>query len=128
MNGAPNIEYIANHEPNLRVIKESSIDFLYSFAVIQHLHRRVAYEFLREFARVLKPQAMAFCHFIVSEQELKSPQRQLWFKLRATYYTPQEMAEMARRAGFSRVSVLPIRDMADIDDDVGRQHVVLLER
>jgi len=128
LNGARNIEYLANHEPNLAVIKGSSIDFLYSIAVIQHLDKEAAFEFFREFSRVLKPRAMVFCHFNLTEEPRKSSRWQLWFRLRATYYTRQEMEEMARRAGFSEVSVLPIRDIADIEDDVGRQHVALLER
>ncbi len=128
INGAPNIEYIANGEPNLKIIQDSSIDFLYSIAVIQHLDKNTAASFLREFVRVLKPQATALCHFVATDTEARQSGPQMWFRLRATYYTRHEMEEMASRAGFSKVSVVPVREISDIDDDVGRQHVAVLVR
>jgi len=128
LNNAPNVHYVSNHLPDLRTIRDASIDFLYSIAVIQHLEKAMTSRFFSEFARVLKPRARALCHFILGPDAPPAPPWKLWFNLRMTYYTQQEIEEMAKHAGFRGVSVAPAGQLAEIDDDVGRQHVALLER
>ncbi|MDR3623859.1 MAG: class I SAM-dependent methyltransferase [Chlamydiales bacterium] len=55
----PGIEFICNQEENLRVLSGSSIDFVYSNIVLQHMHPYFQKMYIREFARILKPNGWA---------------------------------------------------------------------
>jgi SAM-dependent methyltransferase len=50
--------YITNDRPDLRVIPDRSIDFIYTVLVLQHMHPRFARAYIVEFIRVLKPDGL----------------------------------------------------------------------
>jgi len=131
LNPASNITYSINHRSDLRFIGTSSIDLIYSFAVIQHLETRIAADFFREFYRVLRPGGQTLCHLVLGpgegdRRELRGWEK--WLRLRQVRLAPAEAERMARDGGFDRVRLVPIRELARIDDDVGRQHLMLLEK
>ncbi len=48
------VEFIANKKDNLNVIKDGSISFIYSVIVLQHLPKKQALNFIREFMNKLE--------------------------------------------------------------------------
>ncbi|MEA5573569.1 class I SAM-dependent methyltransferase [Calothrix sp. UHCC 0171] len=68
INGKPNIEYITESGTHLSQVENSSIDLIYSFAVMQHVTDDVCQQILQEFFRVLKPQGKIICEFVVDLQ------------------------------------------------------------
>ncbi len=67
INAADNLRYVVNGLSSLQNVDASSIDFVYSFAVFQHLTKEQSMAFFREFVRVLKPGATGLCHIILKE-------------------------------------------------------------
>jgi SAM-dependent methyltransferase len=55
---AGRVNYVHNVLPDLRVIEASSLDFINSDIVLQHIEPSVAAAYLREFARILRPDAI----------------------------------------------------------------------
>lgn len=51
----PNCRFIVHNSPNLPQFKDRSIDFVYSAIVFQHIAPRYTLDYLKEFARTLKP-------------------------------------------------------------------------
>ena len=50
-----NITFIHNTEPNLHCIPDSSVDFILSSKVLQHMRVHNQQEYLRDFCRILRP-------------------------------------------------------------------------
>ena len=67
INAARNLQYVTNGLASLDNVADATIDFVYSFAVFQHLTKEQSRAFLREFARVLKPGGSGACHTILKE-------------------------------------------------------------
>ena len=67
INAADNLRYVVNGLSDLENVDTSSIDFVYSFAVFQHLTKDQSLAFFQEFARVLKPGTTGLCHVILKE-------------------------------------------------------------
>jgi cyclopropane fatty-acyl-phospholipid synthase-like methyltransferase len=125
LNHSPNIEYIANQRPNLRgMIPDSSVNLVYSVAVIQHLERLSVRGFLCEFRRILAPGGTAICHLVIGARTDPDAWK-FWISAPVRSYTEAEIVQTAKDAGFSVVRLLPVRELADIQDDVGRQHVLI---
>jgi SAM-dependent methyltransferase len=125
LNYGPNIEYIANQRPNLKgTIRDSSVNLVYSIAVIQHLERRFVRDLLGEFKRILVPGGTAICHLVLGARTDPAAWK-FWIGAPMRSYTEAEAVQIARDAGFSIVRLLPVRELADIEDDVGRQHVLI---
>jgi ubiquinone/menaquinone biosynthesis C-methylase UbiE len=66
INNQPNIQYLTASGTSLSPIKDSSVDIIYSFAVMQHVTDDVCQKILKEFVRVLKPQGQVICEFVVN--------------------------------------------------------------
>lgn len=56
---AEHITFIENPYPDLRLIVDGSIDFLYSNIVLQHLPTELAWSYIQDFPRVLAPGGVA---------------------------------------------------------------------
>ena len=67
INAADNLRYVVNGLSDLENVDTSSINFVYSFAVFQHLTKDQSLAFFQEFARVLKPGTTGLCHVILKE-------------------------------------------------------------
>ncbi len=60
----PNVEFILGHGNDLPGVADRSIDFVFSFIVLQHVPEpRIVKDYLRETARVLKPGGLAYLQF-----------------------------------------------------------------
>ncbi|BDC49419.1 hypothetical protein F183_A17350 [Bryobacterales bacterium F-183] len=53
--GAERCQYVANHEPNLRIFGDAEFDFVHSNITLQHIDPSISRGYLAEFCRVLKP-------------------------------------------------------------------------
>jgi ubiquinone/menaquinone biosynthesis C-methylase UbiE len=134
LNPAKDLSYMVNRTDNLRNVGDNSIDLVYSFAVFQHLETLQRSIFLKEFARILKPGGIGVCHFAVKEfpdnEEPKSkyPAWLNWVvkrvKFRMIYLSTEDIESTLIEAGFTEIRILPISTLADIDDSIGRQHLV----
>ncbi len=67
INLQPNIKYLAETGKTLTQLERSSIDLIYSFAVMLHVKDNVCQDILREFFQLLKPQGKVVCEFLVSD-------------------------------------------------------------
>lgn len=54
-----NVDYIVNVAPDLRIFEDGSFDFCMSHLVLQHVGRKLAKKYLREFVRLLSPGGVA---------------------------------------------------------------------
>lgn len=135
LNHAENIEYLVNPLADLRLIPDASVDLTFSFAVFQHLLREQAAGFFREFARVLKLGGTGVCHVILKESgepRVEDPSRGGWIRrqtnLRMVYYTPDEIREVASRAGLRDVTIRRVDSLAEMGDDIGSEQLLLFRR
>jgi SAM-dependent methyltransferase len=62
--GLTNVDFILGHGNDLPGIADHSVDFVFSFIVLQHVpDQTIVKDYLRETARVLKPDALAYLQF-----------------------------------------------------------------
>jgi ubiquinone/menaquinone biosynthesis C-methylase UbiE len=134
LNAAPNITYVANRLANLKILGNDSVDLVYSFAVFQHLLKEQSQAFFAEFARVLRPGGLGVCHLPLARQPgpPKDGTGHSWMyrlvTLRTLTFTADEVTAMLHAAGFRQVEVVPISSLADIDDDIYHEHLLLFRR
>ena len=135
LNRAANLTYLRNESDRLEGVEDGSVDLVYSFAVFQHLLKPQASTFFREFARVLKPGGVGVCHTILQEPgELRAadPSDGGWIcrrvNLRMIYFRAEEIKALARQAGLSEVEIVPVSALAEIRDDIGREHLLTFRR
>ena len=133
INSAPNIRYDVNGDDNLPAVPDASINVLYSVAVFQHLPKDRALPLMREFKRVLKPGGTALIHTILTQpnRQESHPDTMPWPQkrtaLRLVMYNEAEWLDIADQAGFRRCAVHRIGDIAALNDDVGREHLVVVQ-
>jgi SAM-dependent methyltransferase len=60
--GDPRFTFVRNDGYSLAAIESNSITLLYSFDAMVHFDSDVVREYVREFARVMRPGAFGFCH------------------------------------------------------------------
>ncbi|MEM6793726.1 MAG: class I SAM-dependent methyltransferase [Acidobacteriota bacterium] len=102
------VEWLAHDETGSRIASQT-VDVAYSCHVLEHLHPEDAPDHFREVLRWLRPSAP---YLMVTPNRLCGPHdisgyfsdRPEGFHLRE--YTHGELAAVARRAGFSRISAL----------------------
>lgn len=135
INAAENLRYVTNGLSSLDNVANATVDFVYSFAVFQHLTKDQSRAFFREFARVLKPGGSGVCHTILKEAEdprAIDPSAGGWLarrvNLRMVYFTPAEITDTLARAGLRDVTITPIASLADIRDDIGHEQLVTFRR
>jgi cyclopropane fatty-acyl-phospholipid synthase-like methyltransferase len=134
LNPAKNVSYVRNGLTDLRAVLDQSVDFIYSFAVFQHLRKEQSAGFAKEFARVLRPGGSGILHTILSdpsdgptvwEQKSWVAQR---VHVRMVYFSADELRALLQKAGLRAVKIARVRDIAEVDDDIGEQHVVMFEK
>lgn len=138
VNNSDNISYFTSKEKSLAVYENSSIDLIYSFAVIQHLREELFEGILKEFNRILKADGKIICHIILDEgQNAQKPQEKRSFLFR--YLRKKLMPPMICRsedtvrkkikeAGFMESFAIPIDQISSIKDDIGCQHLFIFNK
>lgn len=141
INAAPNVEYIVNRTTSLPAIPNDQLDLVYVFAVFQHVTKEQTAEIFAEFRRVLKPGGQGVCHMLLAEPgqepaakpvaEGKGLLRRLVHNrltLRMTYYSQAEMRSLLAKIGFRDIRIVQVKDVANIRDDIGNEHLLLFRK
>lgn len=129
INFAKNIKYICIGESGLfPEVPDGSIDLLITFAVLQHIPNSLVEIILSEFARVLKKDGKAICHWALTDtRDNKSTEST--HSLLMIYRSNKEVKTMAQKAGFKSIEIKTVREMRnDVVDDIADQHISFLEK
>jgi SAM-dependent methyltransferase len=105
-----NLEFEVNDGLMLPMVDDTSIDFVFSFDSLVHVESDVVASYVSEFARVLKPDGVAFIH----HSNFGAIRRSLWYEVkrlryripfnpgwRATSMSGGKMREFAEGSGLS---------------------------
>jgi len=140
LNSLGNISYYTNNGKDLSMLDTSSVDLVYSFAVVQHLSEELFEGFLKEFFRVLKPQGKVICHIAlgdnavnVIESEHKNNSLILRhlkgkFSLRFVFRAAEDINQKVISTGFKEPAIIPTKQISDVDDDIVEQHLVIFSK
>jgi ubiquinone/menaquinone biosynthesis C-methylase UbiE len=140
LNNAENIKYIYSSETGFNRIEDSSLDLVYSIAVIQHLRECVIKYIFSMASRKLRIGGR--CLFQVQLQNVKWKNENEWVedksltgRLKLKYalncFARSEgfFREIASQAGLSLVAVHSLSEMFDSPfDDVYYQHLIILSK
>jgi ubiquinone/menaquinone biosynthesis C-methylase UbiE len=66
-NPGPKFRFLVNNRPDLAIVPDASIDFIYSSLVLQHIAPDTVKRYLAEFYRVLRPEGVMSIHMPSSE-------------------------------------------------------------
>jgi SAM-dependent methyltransferase len=77
---AVNCEFVLNVQPNLRFIRSSTISFVYSNIVLQHMPGKFAAAYLKEFVRILQPGGIMV--FQIADSPAGNPIERIRYHLR----------------------------------------------
>jgi len=141
LNMASNIRYLVTPSGNGDLpLEDSSVDLVYSFAVIQHVTNESFQEILKSWHRVLKNGGTILCHIAVDLPNWKSEKewrdngsykgKMKWkYGLHCFGRTVKDVEKSIVDTGFSRPEIFMIRDFADIeDDDIRNQHLFVFRK
>lgn len=135
LNNLDNIFYYKSNGKSLSMLDNSSVDLIYSFAVIQHLSEELFIGVLREFFRVLRPQGRVICHIALDDKPHRKLEKkksssilgylQKRFGLRMFYRSIEDVRQKIRNAGFKEPLVRPIKEISNIEDDIRDQPIFI---
>ena len=101
---APNAHPHHGSGAGLELFEDNRFDFVYSYAVFQHIpSREVVFQYLREAYRVLRPGGVLRCQ--LNGLPPQARQYDTWSGVRVT---PGEIAQFARETGFRLLALDPI--------------------
>jgi len=108
-----NVRFARSADTRIPDIADSSVDFVYSILVLQHLEREDAFLMLREIRRILRPGGTAYMTFpnLLSDVYLTSfvtyaeSGEAAVNPARARIYTPQEVERLLPAAGLTLTSL-----------------------
>jgi 2-polyprenyl-3-methyl-5-hydroxy-6-metoxy-1,4-benzoquinol methylase len=140
LNSADNITYIYGLSDEKDTIKDSSVDAVYSFAVIQHVTDEILSDILAFCLRKLKPGGKLIFQVQLedkawrSEEEWKND-RSLKGRIRYSQglhgfsRTAESLTETTAAAGFQNVEIKNISEMVSGNfDDICRTHLLLAKK
>ncbi|MGF7237408.1 MAG: class I SAM-dependent methyltransferase [Frankia sp.] len=138
LNSAPNLRY---QTPAEFAHSGATVDVAYSVAVAQHLTDAVLRGVLRELFAALRPGGVLVLHVVVDapgwhdEREWRRAAASSvrgWLRMRyglnCFSRSPAQVTGLLAEAGFAEVTIRPVRELCDVDDDVAGQHVVVGRR
>lgn len=139
INPAPNLKYFVTGRNDKLLFSDSSLNLVYSFAVIQHLSDRLLWTLLEDIYRWLIPGGRAVLHIVVDDQGWKNEEEwksDLSLSGRLRYRcglhcfgrSGEAVMRMISETGFVGGQNLKISDRARIDDDVGKQNLFVFEK
>lgn len=135
LNLAANVSYVVNPPDGLAPVPDASVDVAIMIAVLQHLPEARRLALLREIGRVLKPGGLGLCQLRLEDpddprQWIDPPTGWRADRLQPlmVVFRAAEVVSMLEGLGFTEVSVRPIRELAEIDDDVRDDHLACFRR
>jgi SAM-dependent methyltransferase len=138
INPAPNLHYIYSGDSGFEQIEDSSLDLVYSMAVIQHLREDVIRYLFGVVKRKLKPGGMGLLQVQLEDANWKteSDWRQdqslagrlkLQYALNCFKRSEDFFRQMAAGTGLTVESIRPISELVkDLPDDVFSQHLLVV--
>ena len=138
LNSLDNISYYTNDGKSLSMLDDSSIDLIYSFAVVQHLSEELFEGFLREFFRVLKPRGKVVCHVVLGNNyptELEGGKGLFFskflrkkFGLLMVLRSTKDLNQKIINTGFKEPTFIPVKQISDIEDTIVKQHLFVFSK
>jgi SAM-dependent methyltransferase len=142
INSAPNISYRRIAADGRIPVENESVDFVYTFAVFQHLTDEVLGRSLAELKRVMKPGAEAVCHVVLegaegwkSEESWRQDRtlkgRLKWeMGMHCFNRSPSSLEALITKAGLKMREIIAVSDLAVnlAGDDIEKQHLCIIER
>lgn|SRR5208337_914232 len=136
LNGGPNINYLRVEQPPTS-IQAGAVDFIYTFAVVQHMSVDQIACWFKEFHRILNPESgTVLCQTHLSDdrtsedilRSASNPEGSSRFLLRFQFRSSEEMARLATVAGFRTTQFLPVAHAFDSknDDDIAHGQILIL--
>jgi len=131
-----NIFYYTNEGRSLSSLF-SNINLVYTFATVQHLSEELFELVLREIFRILKPQGKVLCHVALIDachnglayaKTTIFKRFQKRFALRMISRTLDDVKLRIKRSGFNDPVIMPLKQICDIEDDIGRQHIFIFSK
>lgn len=128
VNPAENIRYLVADEEGLSKIPDSSLDAVYSFAVIQHLTDETFEHVLKNCHQKLKPNALLALHIQLiddiwqTEEDWKN-NASLKGKVKYKYglhcfgRTEEQHIDLVSKNGFSEIEIIKLNDLFQRDSD-----------
>ncbi len=112
---------------NRLAVDDASVDFVYSFAVFQHIDLSEWAGYFAAFFRALCAGGRGLCHVALGDSppaERRAVQgiRGL-YSLRYQETTSEFVCDVLANAGFIDVELRPTAELARLDDDIGRSHI-----
>lgn len=140
LNSSSNISYYVNDGKCLSMLDGSTIDLIYSFAVVQHLSEELFEGILREFFRVLKSHGKVICHIALSDQPFTKSEHKInsfvtrFIKKRILLdmhlRTIEDVRQKIIKAGFKEPNIILAKQICDIEieDDIVKQHLFIFSK
>jgi len=140
LNHADNLRFLESTEDGYRGIADGSLDFVYSFAVIQHVTDDVFAALLRMTAAKLRTGGQALFHVVLDDEGWKSEREwvedgslkgSLKYKYGLNCFSRKrdDVIRMLSDAGFATKEIVRGGEVApDLDDDISSQHLISFEK
>jgi SAM-dependent methyltransferase len=140
LNHADNLHFIESNEKGYGEIADGSLDFVYSFAVIQHVTDEVFAALLKTTVAKLRTGGEALFHVVLEDEGWKTEREwvedgslkgSLKYKYGLNCFSRKrdDVVRMLSQAGFATKAIVRGRDVApDLDDDISSQHLISFEK
>jgi len=139
LNSAPKIEYFNVSDTAWIREWQGRIDLAYAFAVAQHLSDSMLAEGLRTIRGLLRLGGLALVHVVinapgwrteadwVNDHSLQGRLR-LRHALHCFSRSTLQVVGLVRNAGFVDPELIPLAELTNVDDDIGKQHLLVSRR
>jgi len=140
LNHADNLRFIESNEKGYREIADGSLDFVYSFAVIQHVTDEVFVALLKTTFDKLRTGGQALFHVVLEDEGWKTEREwvedgslrgSLKYKYGLNCFSRkrEDVVRMLSDAGLATKKIVRGCDVSpDLDDDISAQHLISFEK
>lgn len=122
----PGPQYRCSRDSRLP-LADASLDFVYSFAVFQHIEFSEWPGYFAAFFNALRPGGRGLCHVALADGPPPRQQRVAGIRGLYSLLYQETSSEFVRGvladAGFVDVELWPTIELAVLDDDIGRSHI-----
>ncbi|CAO5169080.1 Methyltransferase family protein [Frankia sp. AiPs1] len=136
LNPAQNLEYLTAEEFHR---SGRDVDVVYCIAVVQHLTDEVVAAALRDWHAALRPGGRLLLHVVIDDPAWRTEAQwraerglaarmKLRFALNCFGRSAEQVRRLVTEAGFGELELIPVSALADVDDDVAGQHLVVARR
>lgn len=138
LNNDDNVQYLTSLRDSPYLVDGACVDLVYSFAVVQHLSDELFEEMLKDIFYLVKPQGRVICHVAIDDgsqpgiEQKKSLHIEKFIRdryaLRMVRRPVKNIIKKIMTAGFKDPSVLEIKQLAEIEDTIAKQHLFVFSK